>query len=60
MYLEIGMERFTDQEWFKKGKDMSAIIANIYRKNVYIKKANSDEKTKATLSLTKCNIEVKE
>lgn len=36
------------------------LLKNKELKNVYIKKANSDEKIKATLSLTKCNIEVKE
>ncbi len=36
------------------------LLKNKELKNVYIKKANADEKTKATLSLTKCSIEVKE
>ena len=36
------------------------LLKNKELKNVYIKKSNSDEKTKANLSLIKCNIEVKE
>lgn len=38
IHRQPGMDRFTDQLWYKNGELLSKIIFNIYKSNVYIKK----------------------
>lgn len=38
IHVELGMDRFIKQEWYKNGENLSHIISNIYRGNIYIKR----------------------
>lgn len=40
IHIELGMDRFINQAWYKNGEKLSRIISNVYRGNVYIKRIN--------------------
>lgn len=38
IHVELGMDRFIKQGWYKNGEKLSWIISNIYKGNIYIKR----------------------
>ncbi len=38
IHIDIAMDRFHGEAWYKNGPAMSTIISNVYRKNVYLKR----------------------
>lgn len=36
IHIELGMDRFIKQGWYKNGEELSRIISNIYKGNIYV------------------------